>query len=53
LLGINSTNLVNPAAPVKPKLNELPTFNLYKKEPVVMPYPLKIEKNQRPFPTPN
>jgi hypothetical protein len=53
LLGINSTNLVNPAAPVKPKLNELPSFNLYKKEPVVMPYPLKIEKNQRPFPTPN
>ena len=53
LFGINSTNLVNPAPCFKPELKNLSTANLYKKEPTIMPIPLVIDTNQRPFPVPN
>ena len=50
LRGINSTNLVNPAPLFEPQLRSpLPTRNMYEKDPVIMPEPLIIEKNQRPF----
>ena len=53
LLGINSTNLVNPAPCFVPELANLDSTNIYEKGPVFIPEPLVIEKNQRPFPVPN
>ena len=53
LLGINSTNLVNPAPCFVPELANLDSTNIYEKAPVFIPEPLVIEKNQRPFPVPN
>lgn len=50
LFGINSTNLVNPAPPLTPELICLKTANVFKTEPVIMPIPQAIPKNQRPFP---
>ena len=52
LFGINSTNLVNPAAPLTPELKCLQTANIFKKSPVIMPIPQAIPKFQRPFPLP-
>lgn len=52
LWGINSTNLVHPAPPLKPELKCLESCNLYKREPVIMPTPLVVPKDQRPFPVP-
>jgi hypothetical protein len=49
LYGINSTNLVNPAPPLTPELTCLTTANIYKTPDVVMPVPLVVPKNQRPF----
>jgi hypothetical protein len=53
LFGINSTNLVNPAPCFVPEITKLQSTNIYENTPVLMPEPLAIEKNQRPFPTPN
>lgn len=53
LLGINSTNLVNPAPCFTPEIAKISSTNIYEKEPVYIPEPLVIEKNQRPFPIPN
>lgn len=50
LFGINSTNLVNPQPNVNPQLKTLPEKSFFKTLPLVMPKPLAIEKNQRPFP---
>jgi len=52
LFGINSTNLVNPAPPLTPELKCLSSINLFKSEPVYIPEPLVIPKEQRPFPLP-
>jgi len=52
LFGINSTNLVNPAPCFTPEIAKLRSSNIYDKEPVFIPEPLVIEKNQRPFPIP-
>ena len=49
LFGINSTNLVDPQAPVVPQLKELPYCSFFDRMPLIMPTPLVIEKNQRPF----
>ena len=46
----NSTNLVNPQPAVNPQLKTLPEKSFFKTLPLVMPKPLAIEKNQRPFP---
>jgi hypothetical protein len=51
LLGVGSTNLVNPEAPLVPELKKLDTVNIYNKKPTLMPLPLVIERN-RPFPCP-
>lgn len=53
LLGINSTNLVNPAPCFVPELAKLDTVNIFEKGTVYIPEPLVVEKNQRPFPVPN
>lgn len=53
LLGINSTNLVNPAPCFKPEIAQLGCANIYESKPTFIPEPLVIEKNQRPFPIPN
>ena len=50
LFGINSTNLVTPQAPVVPELKKLPECTFFDRLPLIMPTPLVIEKNQRPFP---
>jgi hypothetical protein len=52
LFGINSTNLVNPAPCFVPELKYLGSANVFDKEPIYIPEPLVIEKNQRPFPCP-
>ena len=48
LFGINSTNLVNPEPVFTPALKPVSTRHLYKKEEVIMPNPLIVERN-RPF----
>ena len=53
LLGINSTNLVNPEPSFHPKPKELESANIFNKGATMVPNPLIIEKNQRPFPVPN
>lgn len=53
LLGINSTNLVNPAPCFVPEITKINSANIYEQSPVYIPEPLVIEKNQRPFPIPN
>ena len=52
LFGINSTNLVNPAPPLRPELKCLKSANLFKTRDNIMPVPLVIPKGQRPFPVP-
>lgn len=49
LLGINSTNLVNPAPPLNPEFKTLETANFFEKKSTLMPEPLVVEKSQRPF----
>lgn len=53
LFGINSTNLVNPAPCFVPEITKLNSANIYENKPTLIPEPLVIEKNQRPFPVPN
>ena len=52
LFGINSTNLVNPQPSVKPQLNTIPMQSFFQRTPMIMPKPLVMEHNQRPFPIP-
>jgi hypothetical protein len=52
LFGINSTNLVNPAPPLRPELICLKSVNLYKQPDNILPVPLVVPKDQRPFPIP-
>lgn len=52
LLGINSTNLVNPSQKVVPQLKSLPFVNFFERPQVIMPDPLIIQKEQRIFPLP-
>lgn len=52
LFGINSTNLVVPQPPVKPELKTIPMKQFFQRTPMIMPNPLVMEHNQRPFPIP-
>lgn len=52
LFGIDSTNLVNPRKLFVPELKTLKSTNIFNKTPVIIPEPLVIEKNQRPYPIP-
>jgi hypothetical protein len=49
LYGINSTNLVKPVHEFTPEPKYINTLNLVKKPDIVMPVPLTVSKNQRPF----
>ena len=48
LFGINSTNLVQPAAPLTPELKCLSSADIFKLEKTIMPLPLVVPKYQRP-----
>lgn len=52
LFGINSTNLVKPQPPAKPQLKKIPMKQFFQRTPMIMPNPLVMEHNQRPFPVP-
>lgn len=52
LWGINSTNLVDPQEPVKPQLKTVPMKAFFETTPMIMPKPLVVAKDQRPFPIP-
>ena len=52
LFGINSTNLVNPENPTVPELIKLPEVSYFERIQTIMPEPVVIQKNQRPFPVP-
>jgi hypothetical protein len=50
LLGINSTNLVEPdKAKIQPDLKQLPTFSYFDRLEMIMPKPLVVENKQRPL----
>ena len=53
LLGIGSTNLVKPLPKIAPRLKTLPTASFFVRPPLIMPSPLEIDGNQRPFPNIN
>ena len=53
LFGINSTNLVTPAARFVPEITKLKVVNVFENNNIYIPEPLVVEKNQRPFPVPN
>lgn len=53
LFGINSTNLVNPAPCFVPEIAKLDSTNIFDKGSVLMPEPLYMSNDQRPFPVPN
>ena len=53
LFGINSTNLVKPAPCFVPEIAKMESVNVFEKSRVLIPEPLTIKKNQRPFPVPN
>ena len=51
LLGIGSTNLVTPCEATNPSLKNLQYKDFFSRQnTVIMPYPLVIDNNQRPFP---
>ena len=52
LFGINSTNLVEPQKPIRPELKTVPMRQFFQRTPLIMPKPLVIEHDQRPFPVP-
>jgi hypothetical protein len=52
LFGINSTNLVKPAAIFVPELAKIDSVNIFEKNRTLIPEPLVIQKNQRPLPIP-
>ena len=53
LFGINSTNLVEQQKPIIPELKNIQFKSYFETLPLIMPNPLVLEKNQRPFPIPS
>lgn len=53
LFGINSTNLVYHQDQLIPDFKTLDFKNFFDRNPLIMPNPLVIEHNNRPFPIPN
>jgi hypothetical protein len=52
LFGIGSTNLVTPQPQVTPQVKALPTIHYFERNKVIMPKPLVIRTDERPFPVP-
>jgi len=51
LLGVGSTNLVEPLAPVTPNLARLDSLTMMNRGQMIMPDPLAMEPFQRPLPS--
>lgn len=51
LLGVGSTNLVDPLGPITPNLARLDSLTMMRKQTMVMPVPLAMEPFQRPLPS--
>jgi len=52
LFGIGSTNLVQKQSSVYPQLKSVPTVSYFDRLALIVPEPLVVETNQRPFPVP-
>lgn len=52
LFGIGSSNLVNPKAPTQARLYNMNEVKFVDRMKVVLPEPLVVENNQRPYPIP-
>jgi len=52
LKGIGSTNLVYKVSPVTPQLKTIPMKGYFDRIPLLMPEPMLVEQNNRPFPIP-
>lgn len=50
LFGINSTNLEGPSFEARPELKTLKSLSIQDRVPFIMPEPLYVASNQRPFP---
>lgn len=50
LLGIGSTNLVKPQAPVNPQFKNLQSLNVIDRTPLFVPAPFSAKTHQRPAP---
>lgn len=50
LFGIGSTNLVNPQVEVRPDPRFIQSLSIMDKTPLIMPDPLIVQNNQRPYP---
>lgn len=50
LFGIGSTNLVTPKAIIENKPKSLQSLNVIDRTPLIIPAPLKVASNQRPYP---
>jgi hypothetical protein len=49
LRGIGSTNLVEPMPEVKPDINNYKSLDIMNRVSMIMPEPLTVMKNQRPY----
>jgi hypothetical protein len=49
LRGTGATNLVNPTPIVYPDIKPFQSLSIMNKTPLVMPEPLVVQKNQRPY----
>jgi len=49
LFGIGSTNLVNPKSNVTPDIKPLQNLSIIDRLPILVPEPLVVQKNQRPY----
>ena len=52
LFGINANNLVEPQPDVVPQLKDIKFKSYFETLPLIMPNPLLLQKEQRPFPIP-
>jgi hypothetical protein len=52
LFGISSTNLVHKQSDIVPEFKSVPIVSYFDRLPLIMPEPLVIQSNQRPFPVP-
>jgi hypothetical protein len=52
LKGTGSTNLVNPQSPIKPLYKNINVISYFDRLELLMPEPLIVENNNRPFPIP-
>jgi len=49
LRGIGSTNLVEPMNDIKPEINNYKSLDIMNRIPMIIPKPLIVNKNQRPY----